>query len=356
MPVDSLRLRQPKVQYVQLETDGYDGDNIVFQRNIERQTNLMVIGMVVKERAALTTHFLCNLDTPGLRHNNYDAISGNTLDSTSGIPLGLVACAPSFLATTTGLSVREGFYPWPGRMNDVQRLSLLAIGMAKEDPRQAEVQQRLALALSMPCTPYPCTVWPLEGGKQFQMTLRRIAGAADLTKVWLVCVKLPDDIFRNACQFAELPQWCTQLVNIPETAGTSAPINLQCNSKDGYGFLFTQLFTPPYSQNPLDDTDIAFDITVAEETSLHLQYENQEIYDGVAQYPMPLSMQCPNFLSDFDCGRKIDILMNPRSQLVLNMVRDSVLLVKRWIPVTAYGLVAQAEAGLLQAQGPSILL
>lgn len=355
MPVDSLRLRQPKIQYVKLTSSGYTSNVVQFSRNIERQTNLVVIGIVVGQRAALTDHFLFNSSTnPGLRHNNYDALSGNSLDSNSGVMLGTVACAPRFLASTTLLSQKEGFYPWPGRMNDVARLTLLAQAIAANDPRAEEVRQRLALALSFPETIYPCTCWPLEGGKQFIMNMRRLPGGSTLTDVFLVCVKLPDDIYRNACQFAELPNWASMLLNVPATAGISVPQNLQVNAKDGYGFLFKQVFLNAYSNNGAGT--VTYDETYAAATSDQLAYENQQLYDGIAQEPVPLSIHYPAQLADYEKGRAIDILMNPRSQLVFTITRDSATAQTRDLYFAAYGLVAEAEAGLLQAQGPSILL
>lgn len=352
--MDTLRLRQPKIQYVKLTSSGYTADVVQFSRNIERQTNLVVIGIAVGQRGALTDHFLFNSSTnPAFRHNNYDALSGNSLDSTSGVMLGTVACAPRFLSSTSLLSQKEGFYPWPGRMNDVQRLTLLAIGMAKEDPRQAEVQQRLALALSMPETVYPCTGWPLEGGKQFIMNMRRISGGTTLSDVFLVCVKLPDDIYRNACQFAELPHWASMLLNVAAAAGVNTPQNLQVNAKDGYGLLLKQIYLNAYSNNA---GTVAYDETYAAATSDQLSYENQQIYDGVAQEPIPLQIHYPAQVADYEQGRAINILMNPRSQLVFQITRQTATAQTRDLYFAAYGLVAQAEAGLLQAQGPSILL
>lgn len=356
MPVDSLRLRQPKIQYVKLTSSGYTSDVVQFSRNIERQTNLVVIGIAVGQRAALTDHFFFNgsgANTPALRHSNYDAMSGNSLDSASGVMLGAVACAPRYLASTSLLSQKEGFYPWPGRMNDVTRLSILARAYAQNTPQAEEVAQRLALALSMPRTAYPVTCWPLEGGKQFIMNLRRLAGGATLSDVFLVCVKLPDDIFRNACQFAELPHWASMKLNIAAAAGVDAPQNLQVNSRDGYGFLFKHLFLNAYSNNA---GTVAYDESYLAATSLQWSYENQQVFDGVAQEPVPAQIQFPAQVADVDEGREIGILMNPRSQLVFTTTRATATAQTRDLYFAAYGLCAEAEASLLQAQGPSILL
>ena len=346
------RARQPKIQPVTLTVGAYTGDLVTASRLIERNTKLGAFAITIKEQAALTDHFALNLE-----HNNYVAIGGPNIDADSGVPIGMIAGNPRFLFAAGQPAHRVGIAPWPGRLNNIGALENLRLPVVRKfgpsSPEALELSARLGLAYALPATPWPMTIWPLEGGKTFTLAMRRLAGSVTtITEVILWCIKLPEDLHRNVCTFAELPFWSNLKLNLASGTGVDGQFNLEINAKESYGLLLKQILAQGYSDNA---GVITYDEINVQNTRANVRYEANQFYDNIANSRVSLSEQWVGFMQDYDMPREFNVMINPKSKIIFDVERSAATPFARDIYLDAYGIVAEAEQNLMQALPPSIM-
>lgn len=344
MPVSQLKIQPVKL------TVSYSSATVgTATRTIERDTRLCAFAMTVKEVGAMTDHFATSL-----LHNNYQALGGD-LDSSSGVPLGCIASKPRALGVTSRPVTRAGLAPWPGSMNDLCALNeskaptLRKYGSSSKEALKLAYQLELAKYLGCHSA-WPFTLWPLEGGSPFTLTLRRPSGGTTLTEVILWTVKLPDNLFKNACSFAEMPFWANKKLDYSEAAQTPGEVALNINARENYGLRLQHVFAQGYD----DDGTPGFDETYADAISCKFKYENAEFFDAIAQSRVAITSLFPGFISDLEQSRNLDVLINPKSNLIFDLDKAATT-----NPIdlylTAYGTCVEASKEFKQAQRPTLV-
>lgn len=304
------------IQPVKLNVGSYTSNISRWSRTIERDTLLAAFAVSVKEVGALTDHFVTSL-----KHNNYEAVGGD-VGTTAGVPLGAIACKPRQLAVTTQPGRRAQLAPWPGRYNDLDWINHEYARVARKfgsGSREAIVlAARKELARHVGArSPWPMTLWPLDGGSDFVIDVRRLSGGTTPTEVILWCVKLPAVVYRNLCKLQELPFWANKKLDYSSDAQEIGEVALRIEARENHGLMLRHIFVQGYD----DDGTPAFDEITADAFQGRIKYEGQEFYDGVAQARLALTTQFPAFISDVDEGRALNAMINPKANLVFDLYK-----------------------------------
>ena len=305
---------QPLIDLVPLTLKiGAYADNVVkAELQTEAQTYYAALALGVQPFASRLDHFVSLL-----KHNDYNAVSGDD------VPLSAIA----FNQRATTNQQARGLCPFPGELNDVNRI-LLQMALAGSSPDSAA---RVRLATFLPCTPYPLTVWPIVGGKKFEITLNRFASGSAITELVLWAIRLPRSAFTDACNLAGLPHWVGKKKALAAAAGATAREDAAINPGDKWGLRLRQIFAVCY--NAADNT---YSETHLNAVKGRMLLDDREIYPAAGAERLQLGSLYSQGITEFDCARDPRLLI-PAQRKVRHELETLVTVGDKDLRLTHYG-------------------
>lgn len=240
------------------------------------------IALSVFPAAAQLDHFITDF-----AHDNYHAVSGT-------VPLSAVAFNNRRVGSTTRQLNAQGFAPFPGDLNDTQRI-LCDLALQGKSP---ELVARLRLAKHLPATRHPLTIWPIEGGKPVNLTLSRLSGGSSITELVLWCVRLPASAILDTRNLTGLPHWIGGLHELAAAAGAIYERDVAVDPGDKWGLRLRQIFATAYNAN-----DDSHDEAYLNAIKGRLRFDDREIYPNAGAKRLVLSSLYPQGVQDFDAAR-----------------------------------------------------
>lgn len=260
--------------------------------------------------------------------------------------LGTVVTNQAILAAALNPFTRRGFQPWPGRFNDaLPVLRRIALGQ-----RNAMDDLRLLLCDWIPGVK-PCTLWPLVGGKKFEMVLRRPYGANSVSRMYLVVIRLPDAMHERMCsslKLSERPRWYSRFWDLASTAGVEADFIERPFSFDtGYGLRWMQRFMTGYDNN---GGTVTYDETAINTILFREELQNQgKLLPPAADNQNLAPLLAAQMLQHYDPAMDPGIVIPDREILKADIGKDASSNNARDVYVSYYGVLRpQDRNGFIQ--------